>query len=116
MKKAKKSSSAGTTAEHSTEADNRHVSQPIAKHNVSGCAVLMIKHCEKCNELTPQIDNNTTGMCCQVCMHSNPYTVEHVASKATHEWLAFFWQRKYYEVAGFNGGNNFIITFGKHSH
>ena len=116
MKKVDKSTSDGTIDDSSTNVQGSQVCQPIAKHNVSGCADLMIKHCEKCNELTPQVDNNTTGMCCHVCLHSNPYTFEHVAFKATSEWFAAFWQKKYYEVAGFNGGNSFVITFGEHSH
>ena len=71
--------------------------------------IIKIKHCEKCSELTPQNDNNTTGMTCQVCMHTNPPSVMNGVPDATMEWLASFWQRKYYQVAGFNGGNNAIV-------
>ena len=70
---------------------------------------LEIKPCEKCKELTPQIDNNTTGMSCQVCMHSNPYSINNAVADASMEWLVNFWQCKYYQVAGFNGGNNVIF-------
>lgn len=54
--------------------------------------------CKSCQEVTPHIDNGTTGMCCQVCLTKNPYPDK--STQWTDKELAFFWQMKFYEARG----------------
>ena len=86
-----------------SQKDNKIFSDPSAASD------LIIEHCEKCNELTPQIDNNTTGTSCQVCLHSNSYVIKSQTPYAAPEWIATFWQHKYNQDKWLRNANKVIV-------